>query len=360
VADLVRLSWTAAAEGAVAVVDTVTVVDGRSRRRWHEVAATRALAAAHGPVFRHQLGEDGPLRMVIDVATPNRRVARQWGDVHLAEALARSLRRRGVEVRVRTADDWDDPAGAVADVRLVLRGRQPARRIANHHHVLWVISHPSTLTDEECDDADLVLVASEAFADELRKRTTTPVEVLLQATDHLLFRPGRRDPRLAAPIGFVGHTRDVFRPVVRDALAAGFQPAIWGGGWDVFVDRRLVRGTYVRNAELPGVYRSLDVVLNDHWSDMRRWGFVSNRCFDAVACGAVVVSDDIGPAGDLFDGAVVGYRTVEELREVVGRLLAAPEERRRLGEQGRAAVVAGHTFDHRARQLLRFLAAVPR
>ena len=34
-------------------------------------------------------------------------------------------------------------------------------------------------------------------------------------------------------------------------------------------------------------------MLADHWDDMREHGFISNRIYDALACGAVVVSDDV-------------------------------------------------------------------
>jgi len=53
----------------------------------------------------------------------------------------------------------------------------------------------------------------------------------------------------------------------------------------------LVVSDYIPNEELPAVYASVGVLLNDHWQTMRERGFVSNRLFDALACGTPVISN---------------------------------------------------------------------
>lgn len=351
------LVWRLTRVGRVVTVPAAVVVDARpagAARR----AAIADLARRHGPwVARAAAGEPPAdraprLRFTIDVAAPNAKVAPRWGDTHLAADIAAALGRLGHDATVRSRDRWSEPAAMCADVRLVLRGLARAERRPGQVHVLWVISHPDTVTDEECDAADLVAVASEPFAAELARRTATPVVVLHQATDPERFRPRPPDPRFRAPVAFVGKTRDVFRPVVRDAVAAGLPLAVWGTGWEAFLDPTLLRGGYVPNSELPLLYASVDVVLNDHWDDMRRWGFVSNRCFDAVAAGAAVVSDHVDGLDELFDGAVVTYHDAADLAAAVRRLLEHPEERRRAVAAARHRILQGHTFDHRARALV--------
>jgi O-antigen biosynthesis protein len=242
--------------------------------------------------------------------------------------------------------------GRSCDVRLVLRGLQPVRRTAGQRHALWIISHPETIDDEELDAADLALVASSRFADYLRRRTTTPVEVMLQATDHRRFRPRTVDPSHRHDVTIVAKTRDVLRPVVSDALAAGLQPAIYGGGWRGLVDPELIVADHLDHEALPVVYSSAGVVLNDHWRTMRAWGFVSNRLYDVLACGAPVISDPVDGMEELFHGAVLQYGTADELRSLVDDVLADREGARQRAERGRRVVLANHTFDHRARQLL--------
>jgi O-antigen biosynthesis protein len=291
------------------------------------------------------------------IGAPNRRAAQRWGDLHLAEALGRALSARGSASRVSTVEEWTERRAHAADVVVHLKGRNVSPRAEGQVHVLWVISHPEEVTEEECDAADLVLVASERFAAALRTRTSTPVDVLLQATDERRFAPRPRDPRYSHPVAFVGNSRFAHRPAVDAAIAQGLAPAIYGDNWVGFASTDLVVETHVPNAELPILYSSVDVLLNDHWDDMRRWGFVSNRCYDALACGAVVVSDALPELDQQLDGAVAVFTTDDELGAIVRRLLADPDERTRRAARGRAAVLGRHTFGHRADELLEHLRA---
>jgi O-antigen biosynthesis protein len=328
----------AAAERAAELRETVLAGHTYTARavQLREVLADRAQAAS----------------VVLKTSAPSRDVAATWGDWHLADALAREVRARGHVVALQTADEWDARWGRAHDVAVHLKGRSRVRRADGQVHVVWNISHPEELTPEECDEADLVLVASRTFPDELRLRTTTTVEVLLQATDERRFRPLSADPRHSHDVGFVGNSRFVMRPVIRDAIAAGLRPAIYGGNWERYVDPDLVVSTFVANEDLPEVYSSLKILLNDHWEGMRRHGFISNRIFDALACAACVVSDEHEELTAVFGDAVATYRRPEDLRETVDRLLAEPETRHAMGARGRDAVLSAHTFSHRADELI--------
>jgi hypothetical protein len=351
-----------AAGGRVVLVPDAVVVDHRPVRSRRDLrfavdpggAAWAAAIDRSGAVLRQVADRraEPTLRFAITVAAPSSKVAARWGDWHLAQALADSLRQLGHAVRVQTADHADDPAGRACDVHLVARGLQPVRRTAGQRHVLWIISHPEAIDDGELDAADLVLVASPGFADRLRQRTSTPVEVMLQATDHRRFRPRPVDPVHRHDVTIVAKTREVLRPVVSDALAAGLRPAIYGGGWRGLVDPGLVVADHIDNEALPVVYSSAGVVLNDHWRTMRAWGFASNRLFDVLACGTPVISDPVDGMDELFDRAVLEYHSPDELRALVDEVLADPEAARQRAERGRKVVLANHTFDHRARQLL--------
>jgi hypothetical protein len=347
--------------GRVVLVPDAVVVDHRPVRSRRDLrfavdpggAAWAAAIDRSGAVLRQVADRraEPTLRFAITVAAPSSKVAARWGDWHLAQALADGLRQLGHAVRVQTADHADDPAGRACDVHLVVRGLQPVRRTAGQRHVLWIISHPEAIDDDELEAADLVLVASPRFADHLRRRTATPVEVMLQATDHRRFRLRPVDPAHRHDVTVVAKTRDVLRPVVFDALAAGVRPAIYGAGWHGLVDPDLIVADHVDNEDLPVVYSSAGVVLADHWRTMRAWGFVSNRLFDVLACGTAIVSDPVEGIDDLFDGAVREYHSPDELRALVDDVLGDPEAATRRVER-RKLVLANHTFDHRARQLV--------
>ena len=321
--------------GKVVAVPSAVVLDHRPVRSmraltrpidpsspdWHQVVDRQGptlLALARGDQVT------GHLRIALTVAAPSMRVAPLWGDWHLAQALARGLRREGHSVHLQTADLADDPAGRSCDLHVVLRGLTPVARTAGQRHVLWLISHPESLDTEECDEADLVLVASERLAADLRTRTSTPVEVMLQATDPKRFSPCPPDPEHTHAVAVVAMTRHVFRPSVAFALATGLRPAIYGNGWREFVDPALIVAEFIPNDELANVYSSIGVLLNDHWDTMRAWGIVSNRLFDALACGTPIVSDYLPELSELFGDSVSTYRDAEELRAAVDMNLEDP------------------------------------
>ena len=84
---------------------------------------------------------------------------------------------------------------------------------------------------------------------------------------------------------------------------------------------------------------------------MRDEGFISNRIYDALACGAFVISDHVDGMDAEFDGAVRTYRSRDELEPLIARYLEDPDERQRLASLGRAVVLERHTFDVRAQAL---------
>ena len=118
---------------------------------------------------------------------------------------------------------------------------------------------------EELDEADLVLAASSRLASHLSARTSTPVEVLLQGTDHRRFRPVAPDPAMPMP------SRSSPTRVVRSDLSSP-TPSVRGSGPPCTETdgsgssiAALIVQRHVPNGLLPIVYSSAHVVLNDHW-----------------------------------------------------------------------------------------------
>jgi GT2 family glycosyltransferase/spore maturation protein CgeB len=320
--------------------------------RYREVVLTRHTYAHRAARLREILLEhEQQLSFVLKIGAPNREVAPLWGDLHFAESLARELRRRGHGALVQTLDEWEDEAGLSFDVVVHLKGLSRFHPRPGQFNVLWSISHPAELSGEECDGYDLVAVASPLFAARLRERTRTSVVVLEQATDPWVMHPEPRS-ELAHELVYVANSRGVLRAVAAELQRTKRDLAIWGSGWEGLIDTARVVGEHVPNSELRHVYGSAGIVLNDHWEDMREHGYISNRIYDALACGAVVLSDDVPGLSERFGDAVAVYRSPEELNESIERLLADPAQLRRRGELGRAAVLAEHTFAHRIDELL--------
>jgi len=332
--------------------------------------ATRALAGhprvgTGNPTRLRQLAErrwshDGfgaPLAVAITVCPQRWDGAERWGDTHFARALADELQRRGHAARIEVLAEWDAPDRPPADVTIHLRGLWPyvPRRGGDELSVLWNISHPDLVTVAECDAFDLVLTPSTHHAEQLAACTGTPVHVLEQATDPTVFFP-EHDSAHARELVFVGNSRGIFRPILRDLVPTARDLAVWGQGWASTLPDGLLAGQHLRNDEVRRAYSSAAIVLNDHWDDMREQGIVSNRIFDALACGALVVSDHLPEIQERFGDAVATYTTPEDLCAQIDALLGDPAQRTERAARGRAEVLAHHTFRHRVDALLASIA----
>ena len=174
---------------------------------------------------------------------------------------------------------------------------------------------------------------------------------LLQCTDPRLFNPSRGEPDTGAPVLFVGNSRDVYRKSVRSALAVGADVVVHGSDWERFLAPNLIASKVVANEDLGALYASAGVVLNDHWDDMRRDGFLANRLFDVTACAARLVTDEIDGLAEVFGDVVRTFHDEQEMGPLLDDPAAAfpsYEVRRELAE----IVMREHSFDHRAEVLL--------
>ena len=335
--------------GLRAQLDALLADDERRRtlaERYRSIVLERHTYAHRARRLREVLLEaEQPLSYCIKIGAPSWDVAERWGDLHFARAMERELRRRGHRCLIQVLNEWEELDGLEFDVVVHLRGLSRHFPKPGQFNVLWCISHPEQLTGEECDGYDLVAIASAPFAEEMRERTRTPVIVLEQATDPRVFYPDP-DPKLRHELVYVANSRNVLRPIMRDLLPTDHDLAIYGGDWDGLIDTSLVVAEHVPNDELRKVYSSASIVLNDHWDDMRERGFISNRIYDALACGAVVVSDDVAGL-DAFEGSVVVYRDATDLRAVLDRLLSDPEALQTRSQAAAALVRDAHTFADR-------------
>ena len=289
-------------------------------------------------------------RIGIAVGIRNWRDAPAWGDLHFGRAVQRQLERVGYPSRVHILPDWTGEASARDDASLHLFGLSPRPRLAGQLTLLWIISHPDRVTDELTSSADRIYVASDSFARELAGRTSVSVAPLHQATDEVRFHPDPTGPH--HEVLFVGNSRGVRRDIVADLVPTTFGLAVYGRWAPDRLDPAYLGGELIPNSELHRYYSSADVVLNDHWPDMRAAGILSNRLYDALASGACVVSDRVPGIEEEFDGAVATYSDAGDLRLLIRDLLMDPGRRRALAERGRAAVLDRHTFKHRAAVIL--------
>ena len=102
------------------------------------------------------------------------------------------------------------------------------------------------------------------------------------------------------------------------------------------------------NDEVATVYSRAKYVLSDHWPDMSKHGFISNRIFDAAASGALILSDPVVGMDDLFGELVPTFSSVDELRAIADDVEDRADHYASIRRRARDLVVQSHTFDKRA------------
>ena len=296
-----------------------------------------------------------PARRRISIKCPAPAKERNvWGDYHFAQSLARNLRRQGATVRIDLREDWDNAIADTDDVAIVLRGMLPYKPRTNQLSILWLISHPDDVDSAELDGYDHVYVASAPDAQRLAGRANASVSFLPQCTDtdHFTFDPeliGRRADRLL----FVGNSRSIFRDSVRWSIEQDLDIHVFGDGWEPFIKDGRLKGINVPNEVLGELYGSSRMVLCDHWADMARMGYVSNRAFDVLAVGGRLVTDHVeGMESLLPEGSYDVFRNAEDLARIASADMAIPiEDRRRWADWVRD----NHSFAVRASEILRLI-----
>lgn len=292
-------------------------------------------------------------RIALKIPVPKPEVAYEWGDYHFALALQRALVAQGHSVRIDLLPDWYGADSFGDDVALVLRGLSEYEPQPDQLNLMWNISHPDKVTDAEYAKYDHVFIASETYAEQLQQRLQTPISALLQCTDPALFYPDPAPEVPAHEVLFVGNSRKQYRAIVKHAIAAGLPLSLYGTRWEERVPAGYLRGEHIPNQALRQYYSRCGILLNDHWPSMREQGFISNRLFDAGACGALIITDAVAGLEQVFGDTVATYAdTPEDLAATVRRLQENPEKQRAMRTQIQALVRKEHSFTRRAEQIM--------
>lgn len=273
-----------------------------------------------------------------------------WGDYHMAVSLKKQLEALGYHVLLQVYSEWDNDEGRRCDAVIVFRGLKKYKPTPNQINLLWNISHPDDVSLEEYDQYDKVFIASEYWARKISNQIDTPVDLMFQCTDPDIFKPFKNEERKKYhhQLLFVGNSRGVYRKILRDLLPTPFDLAVYGKQWKKIIPSKYIKSKYIKNNQLYKYYASADILLNDHWQDMREKGFASNRLYDGLSSGAFIITDKVKGMGDL-ERYVQTYETKEELENLLERFLNDSDLRLNSMEN-RKQFIGKHTFNERAKQ----------
>lgn len=272
-----------------------------------------------------------------------------WGDYHFADALAAELRKIGYAARVDCRETWHSGMADTDDAVLVLRGLLPYKPKMHQYNMLWLISHPNDVSTTELLEYDQVYCASAYHSELLADSCRVPVSFLPQCVDtgRFHFIPERVNTKPDRVL-FVGNSRGVFRDSVRWAVEKNLDIDVYGNGWEPFLKDNRLKGRLIPNEVLAEAYAASKYVLCDHWEDMKRLGYVSNRVFDVLAVGGKILVDDVRGLAELIPSGYEVFDNADTYRKLVSASVRVDlDERRALAEW----IAEKHSFAVRARMI---------
>lgn len=142
---------------------------------------------------------------------------------------------------------------------------------------------------------------------------------------------------------------------------AGFDLGIWGPGWDRLPQdsalRQSIRGNHVKPEVWVKIYSASKIVLAPHFHDPGKRFLVyqaSPKIFEALACGAFIISDMQRDVLSLFKRGthLECFTDAADLIEKINYYLANPADREKIARQGRQEAVCKHTYRERIEKLI--------
>jgi GT2 family glycosyltransferase/tetratricopeptide (TPR) repeat protein/2-polyprenyl-3-methyl-5-hydroxy-6-metoxy-1,4-benzoquinol methylase len=182
-------------------------------------------------------------------------------------------------------------------------------------------------------DADWVFAAQKAGAAAMQNALGRDVPWLPLACDPDLHHPQQmRTPIF--DVGFIGHEIGERRLRLLELLRCTFHNHWIGQAYHRTMSER---------------YAQLRVAFNCSIA-----GDLNMRVFEALACGAPLITDECDGLQELFqvNEHLLGYRDSNDLVSQIERLLTDEDRRKMLSNKGRQHVLAYHTYDHRMRAII--------
>ena len=130
---------------------------------------------------------------------------------------------------------------------------------------------------------------------------------------------------------------------------------LYGKNWEnVDKFKKYYKG-FINYSEMPKIYASTKIVIDDANRATKDFGAVNSRVFDALASGALVLTNGKIGAEETFNGNLPVFNSKEELSGLIKYYLINEEERLNKINELQKYVLENHTYINRANTLKKIL-----
>lgn len=302
--------------------------------------------------------DQGPLGSLLFVVSTDD-LSHSRGDLYVGLGLAKYLHRLGWGITLWPTSRWSEETPEGMDAAIVMiESFVPGLVRAETKLIAWVRNWTDAWAELSYLDAfTQVWCSSSASAERMREAFAGPVEVLPLAADAELFVevPVERRSELVTTANFWGVTRGLIGALID---LADHERVTWFGKNARFleipdtIDHRHTIDYFA----LPWVYSSWQFVVDDLIPAAAKYGNHNSRLFDAIACGALIITNTSTGLSELGLEEVPVYGDGESLAQAVTLLRESPDAAS-LAARLQRQVRSNHTYEHRAASATPWLTA---
>ncbi len=162
-------------------------------------------------------------------------------------------------------------------------------------------------------------------------------------------------------ISFVGAPYFNRVNVFRQLFSYNFK--VWGEGWEEYPEFAKILGKRgrIEDKEYVKIYSTSKINLNLHSSKFYpvinpEGDYLNPRTFEIASCGAFQLVDERKYLREFFEeDEIVSFKTLSELKKKIDYYLKADVEREEIALKAREKVLKYHTYEERAKALLKFI-----
>ena len=216
----------------------------------------------------------------------------QWGDLYLARSIRYELQKKDLRCNISIGESEERRFSSREDLALNLRGIENVKRKNKQSFFTWFISHPESYDIAELVETDNIAISSKIFKKKIENlRSEFNSNKPLYIPQFSTIKSPEIFPEILCDFIFIGNTRNIYRESVKYAIESGLDIKVIGSGWEKYISEKYILKNLVSNSELGSAYTLGRVVLCDHWDDMKRYGFVSNRIYDCLSINKPILTD---------------------------------------------------------------------
>lgn len=281
------------------------------------------------------------------------------GDYFTAKEFSEALKSFGWEISflARDGDYWYDTFDL--DVIVSLLYTFDPRRIKSTNSSYINIAWPRNWFDRWVffpwfSSYDIVFTPSKKSQEYVMENSSQNPYLLPLATNPLRFNPEvRENKEYLSDYCFTGSywndPREIIDLLEPEELPYRFK--LFGKNWDEIAKFRPYLGGFVNYSEIPQVYASTKIVVDDANRATKIYGSVNSRVYDALSSGALVLTNGRQGAEEIFKGMLPVFESKEELNNLLEKFLEEDDERQKLVKKLQSFVLKNHTYLNRAEQL---------